>query len=116
MPGTDWLIHSWPAWNNGYVAKFTKGCDCFCTDCNYTTLLSADNAGYYSIVGKTSGSIEVIGKEEVFDTVLRFATVCYDYFVNDPEVDLRIWMQVYGGEPDLYVSENQNDTIPAFLN
>lgn len=82
MPGTDRLIHSWPAWDNGYIAKFTKGCDCFCTNCNYTTSITATDAGYYTVSAKRSGSIEKIGDTDVYDTVLRFATVCYDYNVT----------------------------------
>jgi hypothetical protein len=79
MPGTDRQLHSWPAWNNGYVAKFDSHCECFCMNCNYTTLISAETAGYYTVMGKMSGSVETIGQEEVYDTVLRFARVCYDY-------------------------------------
>lgn len=90
MPGTDRLVHSWPAWDNGYVAKFTRGCDCFCVDCNYTTSLTAIDAGYYSIVAKISGTIEEISTDDVYDTVLRFGTVCYEYFVRNPEEDFRV--------------------------
>lgn len=103
MPGTDRQIHSWPAWNNGYVAKFERNCHCFCTDCFYTTVIMADTAGYYTVMAKTSGAVETIHEEWVYDTVIRYRQVCYNFHVADPHADLRVKMQVYSGEPDFYV-------------
>jgi hypothetical protein len=45
-PGTDRRKHSWPAWNNGYVSRFEPGCDCFCTNCNYTATINFTTETY----------------------------------------------------------------------
>ena len=88
MPGTDRLPHSFPAWDNGYIARFQKYCDCFCSNCNYTTLLIAETPGYYSITAKSSGAIQSIDEDDVYDAVVRFGLICYEYYVSDPDVDL----------------------------
>ena len=58
MPGTDKTNHVWPVWENGYVAKFDEHCECFCTDCNYTTIITAKDSGKYTLLAKTSGVVE----------------------------------------------------------
>ena len=106
-PGTDRRRHSWPAWNNGFVSRFEPGCDCFCTNCNYTAMIQADTEGYYTITAKTSKVIETIKNGEIYDTVFRWRNNCYDFYVSDPKMDLRIKMKVYSGDPDLYINPKE---------
>jgi hypothetical protein len=115
MPGTDREIHSWPVWNNGYVAKFTKGCHCFCTDCNYTVSITAIDSGYYVLTGKRSDTVERLKTGEVYDAVLGNSVVCYEYEVKDKDADLRVRMNVFSGEPDIFVAENKNGSLPNYL-
>jgi hypothetical protein len=111
-PGTDRRKHSWPAWNNGYVSRFEPGCDCFCTNCNYTAMVQADTPGYYTIVGKTSSTIEKISGEELYDNVFMHRNNCYEYYVSNPDMDMRVKMKVYSGDPDLYIHPKE---LPANL-
>lgn len=111
-PGTDRRTHAWPAWNNGFVSRFEPGCDCFCVNCNYTAMIQADTAGYYTIIAKTSKVVESIKTGEIYDNVFRWRNNCYDYYVKDPNMDLRIKMKVYSGDPDLYVHPK---ILPQYL-
>lgn len=57
----------------------------------------------------------MIQNEDIFDAVVWFGLICYEYYVSDPEVDLRAWIQVFSGEPDIFVVENKDDVIPMNL-
>ena len=109
MPSTDKLSNSWPAWDNGYVAKFDKDSINFCTGCNYTTLIEADfESGNITLSGKTSGAIEKISPGVgIYDTTLKYKKVCYEYFVADPDIDLKIKLKVYSGEPDVLANPSK---------
>jgi hypothetical protein len=111
-PGTDRRRHSWPCWNNGYVSRFEPGCDCFCTNCNYTAMIQADTEGYYTIRAKTSETVESIKNTELYDNVFRWRNNCYDYYVASPIEDLRVKMKVYSGDPDLFIHPKE---LPLYL-
>lgn len=55
VPTSENALYLRPAWENGYVGKFTEDCQCFCRGCNYTVLVSSEKAGYISLSGKVSG-------------------------------------------------------------
>jgi hypothetical protein len=44
LPNSENSLYLRPAWENGYVGKFTEDCSCFCRGCNYTILISAESA------------------------------------------------------------------------
>ena len=54
-PNSDNALYLRPAWDNGYVGKFTPDCDCFCINCNYTVLVLAESDGYITLSSKVSG-------------------------------------------------------------
>lgn len=41
LPTSENSLYLRPAWENGYVGKFTPDCYCFCRGCNYTVLISS---------------------------------------------------------------------------
>lgn len=57
LPNSDNSLYLRPAWENGYVGKFTEDCYCFCRGCNYTVLVTAENDGYITVGAKVSGQI-----------------------------------------------------------
>lgn len=42
LPTSENALYLRPAWDNGYVGKFTQDCFCFCRGCNYTVLVSSE--------------------------------------------------------------------------
>ena len=46
VPDTSKALILSPAWENGYIGKFYKHCYCFCTNCNYTVLVSSKSDGF----------------------------------------------------------------------
>lgn len=46
LPTSENALYLMPAWENGYVGKFTEDCFCFCRGCNYTMLISTEKEGY----------------------------------------------------------------------
>jgi hypothetical protein len=55
LPTSENALYLRPAWDNGYVGKFTNDCGCFCKGCNYTLLVSSEKDGYITLSAKTSG-------------------------------------------------------------
>lgn len=55
VPDTSKALFLGPAWENGYIGKFTKNCFCFCTNCNYTVLVSSKSDTYIQVGAKVSG-------------------------------------------------------------
>jgi len=107
VPDTGRALILAPAWENGYIGKFYKGCYCFCTGCNYTMLISSKSEGYISIGGKVKGQsvdLKTYPGGIIYDAVRFWGTECYSYKVTDADKDLSIKLQVYSGNPDLYVN------------
>jgi hypothetical protein len=85
LPSSENALYLRPAWENGYVGKFTQDCSCFCRGCNYTVLVSAEEAGFITLGAKTSGqTIDLrssqsssTGVTEVYDSVLFYHAQCY---------------------------------------
>lgn len=94
------------AWENGYVGKFTSDCFCFCINCNYTVLVSAEHAGYITLGAKVSGSVVDLTSlnGEVYDSVLYYHYQWYSYQVTHEDKDLRIRLDSYSGNPDIFVN------------
>jgi hypothetical protein len=57
LPNSENALYLRPAWENGYVGKFTQDCSCFCRGCNYTVLISTEKAGYITIGATVSGQV-----------------------------------------------------------
>ena len=77
VPDTSEALILEPAWENGYIGKFYKGCYCFCTNCNYTVLVSSKSEGYISIGAKISGKtvdLKSFPGGETYDTVRYWDT------------------------------------------
>ena len=94
-----------PAWENGYIGKFYKHCFCFCTNCNYTILVSSKTEGYINLGGKTTNSTVDLNSYggEIFDAVPWWGINCYSYLVSDATKDFKVKLQAYTGDPDIYV-------------
>jgi len=92
VPSSGNALILFPAWENGYVGRFSSDCGCFCRGCNYTVLLSAEHEGYFTVSAKTSGAIEDLNtvNGETYDSVLHMHETCYKYTVKDPEKDFRV--------------------------
>jgi hypothetical protein len=113
LPSSENALYLRPAWENGYVGKFTEDCQCFCRGCNYTILVSAEKAGYITIGAKVSGQVIDLMQSkqsadtstvEVYDSVMWFHAQCYSYEVANPDKDLRIRLYSYAGDPNIYVN------------
>jgi hypothetical protein len=81
LPNSENALYLRPAWENGYVGKFTQDCSCFCRGCNYTMLISTEKAGYITIGATVSGQVIDLMQSrtavdssiaEVYDSVLWF--------------------------------------------
>jgi hypothetical protein len=80
LPTSENALYLSPAWENGYVGKFTEDCTCFCRGCNYTVLISAEKEGYIQVEAKVSGQIIDLksqtsikgGPAEVYDSVMFY--------------------------------------------
>ena len=48
----------------------------------------------------------------MYDSVLNFHTQCYEYKVTDGDKDLRIKVESYSGDPDIYVNP---ESIPGMI-
>jgi len=88
-----------PAWENGYVGKFTDDCVCFCRGCNYTVLISTEKAGFITVSAKVSGQVIDLMQSrasldtslvEVYDSVMWWHSQCYSYMVGNKDKDLKI--------------------------
>lgn len=106
IPSSENALYLRPAWENGYVGKFTEDCFCFCRGCNYTVLVSADKAGFITLAAKVSGQVLDITSSDgiVYDSIINFHSQCYSYQVTNPEKDLKIKLESYAGDPDVYVN------------
>jgi len=111
VPDTSQALILAPAWENGYIGKFYRGCYCFCTGCNYTLLVSSKTEGYIQLGAKISGwtiDLDSFPARETFDAVGFWGLQCYSTRVKDREHDLVVTLQTYSGKPQLYV----NPTVP----
>jgi hypothetical protein len=80
LPTSDNALYLRPAWENGYVGKFTSDCSCFCRGCNYTVLVSTEKAGFITLGAKVSGQVVDLrptqssdtSVAEVYDSVLYY--------------------------------------------
>jgi len=74
MPNSDNSLYLRPAWENGYVGKFTPDCFCFCRGCNYTVLISSESEGYITVGAKVHGyTVDIKGSDGViYDSVMNF--------------------------------------------
>ena len=109
VPDTHRALILSPAWENGYMGKFYRGCYCFCTGCNYTILISSKSDGYISIGGKTEGDYTDLNTYTggvIYDAVPWWKINCYNYTVSNPDKPLSVKLQVYAGNPDIYVNPN----------
>ena len=107
VPDTSKAIKLESAWENGYIGLFKKHCFCFCTNCNYTVLITAKESGYITIGAKTSNSfvdLKSFPGGTTYDTVYFWGTTCYKYMVTDGDKDFRIRLESYSGNPDAYVN------------
>ena len=106
LPTSDNALYLRPAWENGYVGKFTEDCFCFCRGCNYTILVSARSKGYITVGAKVSGMIVDISSSDgvMYDSVLMWHAQCYSYKVTNKNKDLRIRVDSFSGDPDVYVN------------
>lgn len=107
LPSTDNALYLRPAWENGYVGKFDDDClNCFCKGCNYTTLISSVEAGYITVRSKVSGSLIDLSSSngEIYDSVVYKHKQCYSYLVTNEDKDLRVKLESYSGDPDIYVN------------
>ena len=57
LPNSENALYLRPAWENGYVGKFTVDCQCFCRGCNYTVLITAEQDGFITVGAKVSGQV-----------------------------------------------------------
>eukprot|EP00347_Sterkiella_histriomuscorum_P004193 403361391 len=105
LPSSENALYLRPAWENGYVGKFTEDCFCFCRGCNYTVLVSSQSEGYITLGAKVSGQVVDISSADgvVYDSVLNFHTQCYSFLVTNESQDLKIKLESYAGDPDVYV-------------
>ena len=73
VPDTSSALILWPAWQNGYLGKFYNDSQAFCTNCNYTVLVSSKSKGYInlgvSVVGKFA-DLNTYPDNTVYDNVL----------------------------------------------
>ena len=93
VPDTSRALILWPAWQNGYIGKFYKHCYCFCTNCNYTVLVSSKSEGYISIGAKYTGKtvdLRSFPGSSTYDAVAFWGTQCYNYTVLDKTKDFRV--------------------------
>lgn len=107
VPNTGDALLLEPAWENGYIGHFVKNCFCFCTGCNYTVLVSAKSSGYISIGAKTSNNqvdLRTYPGGSTYDTVYGWGAQCYKYQVTRGDLDFRIRLEAYSGNPDAYVN------------
>jgi len=106
LPTSENALYLRPAWENGYVGKFTDDCSCFCRGCNYTVLISTEKEGYISVQASTSGQVIDLREEtaEVYDSVMFMHVQCYNYRVRDEIQDLRVKLEVFAGDPNVYVN------------
>ena len=108
VPTSENALYLRPAWENGYVGKFTDDCSCFCRGCNYTVLISTEKEGYISVQASVSGQVielrESEGAAEVYDSVMFMHVQCYNYGVRDAAQDLRVKLEVFAGDPNVYVN------------
>ena len=109
IPDTSKALIMWPAWENGYLGKFYRDCFCFCTNCNYTLLVSSKNEGYISIGAKLMGNNQIIDLKsfpgtETYDNVGFWDLNCYSYLVTDATKDFTVKIQSFSGDPYVYVN------------
>ena len=76
LPRSDSALYLRPAWENGYVGKFTEDCFCFCRGCNYTILISSEKAGYITVGAKVTGQVVDITSSDgvIYDSVINWHT------------------------------------------
>jgi len=91
LPNSENALYLRPAWENGYVGKFTSDCQCFCRGCNYTVLITAEQDGFITVGAKVSGQVIDLMRNQVnpdttavetFDSVLYYHSQCYKYLVT----------------------------------
>jgi hypothetical protein len=107
VPDSHWALIMSPAWENGYIAKFYKHCYCFCQNCNYTILVTSKHDGYITLGGKSSLSyvdLNTYPNHEIYDAAPWYGMNCYNYTVTDETKDVTFKLDVYTGNPDLYIN------------
>ena len=107
VPDTSRALILAPAWENGYVGRFYKHCYCFCTNCNYTVLVSSKSDGYITLGAKYPGEptdLKTYPDETAYGTVRFWGSQCYNYTVTDATKDLSVKVESYSGDPDVYIN------------
>ena len=75
-------------------------------------MLQAKTAGYYVVEAQTSDAVMDLKSEPTYGAILKNTKLCYRYYVKEPDNDLRVMMNQYSGETDLYINPL---SIPADL-
>lgn len=93
------------AWQNGYVGKIERTSATWCLGCNMTLLVASEDVdGKIRISASTSKKDKRITEGvPMYDLVLSGDSTCYIFDLQKKEEDLRINLQPFSGDPDIYV-------------
>ena len=102
------------AWQNGYVGKIERSSATWCLGCNMTLLVASEDVNGKIRISASTSKIDKVLTDGVpiFDMVLSGEATCYTFDLKKKEEDLRINLQPFSGDPDIYVHAGEK---PVYL-
>ena len=90
----------------GYVFKAKKGTYDFCFDCDYVIIIKSFETTEFNFAAFTSNEIQEITAQSnsVIDVIESYYRNCYFYEVKTNNSNLIVSLQVFSGNPDIYVN------------